>query len=280
VVGINIAFHLQANLIKIFREVKNLKRRSFLKLLGGVGALSFTGLTIGCDKKDSVDADAPDQFPKLSKLSGQKPEAVVDVKTGKVQVDGSILMRHSACLGCYSSCGNRVKIDKNTGKILRVYGNPYNPNNAEPHLSFEEPLAESYLAFSGYKDKGSINRGTLCGRGNATLESHYDPMRTLVPLKRTSGRGEGKWMPITWEEAVEETVEGGELFKDAGESTYVEGFRQVRDLDTLIDEKAPELGSKANQLVFFGGRGDGRTSFGNRFINAFGTLNSYSHGYS
>ncbi len=257
-----------------------MKRRTFLKMLGGIGALSFTGLTIGCSKKEPVDTDVPNEFPKLSQLPGQKPEAMIDLKTGNVEVEPSILMRHSACLGCYSSCGNRVKIDKNTGKILRVYGNPYNPNNAEPHLSFEEPLTESYLAFSSYKDKGSVHRGALCARGNATLEAHYDPMRILVPLKRTGSRGEGKWKPITWDEAVNETVEGGTLFKDIGEDTVIDGFKKVRDLETPIDPKAPELGPKANQLILFGGRGDGRASFAGRFANSFGTLNNFGHGYS
>ncbi len=255
-----------------------LARRTFLKIIGGIGAITATGLTIGCSKDEEV--DAPTDFPQPSSFGGKKPEARVDLKTGKVEIDEDILMRHSACLGCYSSCGNRVKIDKTTGKILKAYGNPYNPTNAEPHVSFTEPLTEGYLAFSGYKDKGNIHRGTLCARGNATLESHYDPMRILVPLKRTSGRGEGKWKPITWDEAVNETVEGGKLFKDIGENHDIEGFRQVRDLETLIDSKNPEYGPKANQLAGFGGRGDGRTAFGGRFYSAFGTPNNYSHGYS
>lgn len=259
-----------------------MKRRTFLKILGGVGAVTVTGLSVGCQKEaeEVVTPEAPKNFPEPSKFGGIKPEAKIDLATGKVEADKNILMRHSACLGCYSSCGNRVKIDKATGKILKVYGNPYNPNNAEPHLSFEEPLTESYLAFSSYKDKGSVHRGALCARGNATLEAHYDPMRILVPLKRTGSRGEGKWKPITWDEAVNETVEGGTLFKDIGEDTVIDGFKKVRDLETPIDPKAPELGPKANQLILFGGRGDGRASFAGRFANSFGTLNNFGHGYS
>lgn len=259
---------------------KGLKRRTFLKFMGGIGALTFTGLSIGCQKEEPASGDVPDEFPDIGQFPGQKPEAKIDSKTGDVEIEPSILMRHSACLGCYSSCGNRVKIDKETGKILRVYGNPYNPNNAEPHINFEEPLTESYLAFSTYKNKGHLNRGTLCARGNATLEAHYDPMRILVPLKRTSSRGEGQWKPITWDEAVNETVEGGKLFADIGEDMEIEGFRAVRDLETPIDPNSPEFGPKSNQLAYFGGRGDGRTSFAGRFTGAFGTVNNYSHGYS
>lgn len=257
-----------------------MKRRTFLKILGGVGAVTVTGLSIGCSKDDEVTTNAPEGFPESSKFGRIRPEAKIDLATGEVDVNKDIIMRHSACLGCYSSCGNRVKIDKATGKILKVYGNPYNPNNAEPHLSFEAPLTDGYLAYSSYKDMGNIHRGTLCARGNATLDSHHDPMRILVPLKRTGKRGEGKWKPITWDEAVNETVEGGKLFQEIGEDREIEGFRQVRDLETLIDEKNPDYGPKANQLAFFGGRGDGRTAFGGRFTNAFGTPNNYGHGYS
>ncbi len=254
-----------------------MKRRSFLKLLGSVGALTFTGTSIGCSKKEE---DVPTSFPDASEFRSKKPEAIIDTVTGDVQVEPSIIMRHSACLGCYTSCGNRVKIDKTTGKIVNIYGNPYNPNNAEPHLSMEEPLTAGYLAFSRYKDKGNSQRGTLCARGNSTLESHYDPMRITVPLKRTDKRGEGKWKPISWKELIDETVEGGKLFEDIGEDYVIDGFRKVRDTETPINPEMPNLGSISNQLVFNGGRGDGRSAFTGRFVGAFGSVNSYGHGYS
>ena len=252
-----------------------MKRRDFLKLSGVVvaGAAGGIGLT-----KLSY-ADQPPGFSG-GRSMGQELEAKVDLKTGKVDVNPDIVMRHSACLGCYSSCGNRVKIHKKTGQILRVAGNPYNPLNAEPHLPFTAGIEESYQAFSAYKDMGHKYRATLCARGNATLQAHYDPNRILTPLKRTGKRGEGKWKPITWEQAVSETTEGGALFKDAGVSGKIEGFRQIRDLKTPIDPGQPELGPKANQLVMIGGRGDGRTIFGSRFSSAFGTMNNASHGFS
>lgn len=259
-------------------DSRKIKRRTFLKGMGGLGVLTFTGLNIGCKKKEPN--EVPTDFPDVSKFPGQRPEAQIDLKTGEVKVDESIIMRHSACLGCYSSCGNRVKIDKATGKILRVYGNPYNPNNAGPHLAFDSPLSDAYLAFSQNGSMGHSNRGALCGRGNATLETHYDPMRIITPLKRVGKRGEGKWRPITWDEALTETVEGGQIFKEIGEDVTVEGFRQVRNLETLIDKNAPEFGAKSNQLVVFGGRGDGRGSLPGRFYSSFGTINNYGHGYS
>lgn len=250
-----------------------MKRREFFKVSAFLGAAAVTGLGIN---KLSF-ADEPPAFASVSG-SGKEVEARIDLETGEVAVNPNILMRHSACLGCYSSCGNRVKIDKRSGKILGVTGNPYNPQSAIA-LPYEAPLKDSYLAFSRYKDRGHAGRGTLCARGNATLDAHNDPFRILVPLKRTGKRGEGKWKPVTWEQAVQETVEGGELFKDLGEKS-VEGFRQVYDVKTPLDPSQPELGPKSNQLVMIGGRGDGRTAFGGRFSGAFGTVNNFSHGYS
>jgi anaerobic selenocysteine-containing dehydrogenase len=252
-----------------------LRRRDFLKMSGLVFAGAASGIGLG---RLSY-ADEPPGFPKNAG-GGQELEATVDLKTGAVKVNPAIAMRHSACLGCYSSCSNRVKVNQKTGQIMRVAGNPYSPLSAEPHLPYDAPLEQGYLAFSAYKGMGHKHRATLCARGNATLQAHYDPYRILVPLKRAGKRGEGKWQPITWEQAVKETVEGGQLFKEAGESAVIEGLRQVRDLVTPIDPRQPELGPKANQLVFIGGRGDGRTIFGSRFTAAYGTLNNASHGYS
>lgn len=250
-----------------------MKRREFLKISALVGGTAVTGLGI---TQLSV-AQEPPEFAPVSG-SGKEVEARIDLKTGQVEVNPNIVMRHSACLGCYSSCGNRVKIDKRSGKILRVSGNPYHPQCALA-LPYDSPLTEGYLAFSMYQDRGHRLRGTLCARGNATLDAHYDPYRILVPLKRTGKRGEGKWKPITWEEAVKETVDGGELFKDLGEKA-VEGFRQVYDAKAPLDPSQPELGPKSNQLVMIGGRGDGRTAFGARFSGVFGTINNFTHGYS
>ena len=252
-----------------------MKRRDFIKLSSVVVAGAASG--IGLSRLTY--ADQPPGFPK-NLSSGQELEAKVDAKSGQVEVNPDIVMRHSACLGCYSSCGNRVKINKKTGQMMRVAGNPYNPLNTEPHLAYEAPLEHGYLAFSSYQGMGHKHRATLCARGNATLQAHYDPYRILVPLKRTGKRGEGKWKPITWAQALQETVEGGQIFKDTGETKSIEGLRQVRDLITPIDPKQPELGPKANQFVFIGGRGDGRTIFSSRFTSAYGTLNNASHGYS
>ncbi|MGE4271259.1 MAG: twin-arginine translocation signal domain-containing protein [Desulfitobacterium sp.] len=252
-----------------------MKRREFLKLSAVAGTAAVAGLGLN---KLSL-AGEPQAFTPMTG-NGQELEARIDPKTGSVDPNPNIVMLNSGCLGCYTACGNRVKIDKRTGHITRLFGNPYNPNNTEGNLLVEAPLTDAYLAFSTFKDRGHSARSTLCGRGNATLQAHYDPDRIVVPLKRAGKRGEGKWKPITWEQAVQETVEGGALFADLGENTPIEGFRQVHDVTTPLDPDQPELGPKSNQLAMFGGRWDGRTIFGMRFAGAFGSRNYHTHAYT
>jgi len=253
-----------------------INRRRFLQSVAALGTLTTFGL--GMTRTVGKAKAASDKTWATVPSGAQPPEARIDAKTGEVTLNPDILIRHSVCLGCYADCGNRVKIDKRTGKISRVFGNPYHPVSAEPHLPFNASLEESYRAFSTFGNNGHKQRASLCTRGNSTFEAVYDPTRILTPLKRNGKRGEGKWKPITWEDALTETVEGGQLFKDLGDNTVIEGFRQVRDLKTPIDSKRPEMGPKANQLVWIGGHFDGRGAIMTRFTNAFGTVNNYGHG--
>ena len=253
-------------------------RRSFLKL-SAAGAMSAAALGFVPLKANQVKAEQADAAFTGSKRS-LPVEAAIDLTTGKVTPNPDILMQNSACLGCYASCGNRVKIDKKSGDILRVTGNPYNPMSTEPHLKMDAPLTDAYLAFSQFENRGNDQRGILCQRGNATLSAHKDPNRILVPLKRTGERGSGKWKPITWDELVNETVEGGKLFADIGDDREIEGFRAVHDTVTPLDPENPELGPKSFQVIEMGGRGDGRGAFTSRFMGAYGSINNYGHGYS
>lgn len=250
-----------------------LDRRDFLKASALIGATTLTGMGWG----ELLYAQTPPPFVPM-KNGGQELEARIDPVTGKLTINPEIYLRNSSCLGCYSSCGNRVKLNRKTGRIVSVGGNPYNPNNSQPHLPMDAPLRQAYLASGQYKDLGLTHRGTLCARGQGTLEAHYDPYRILFPLKRSGKRGSGKWQPVSWREVVEETVEGGSLFGAIGEPRRIEGLRSVRDDKTPLDSSQPELGPKSNQLAFIGGRGDGRTPFAFRFTGAYGTVNTYTHG--
>ena len=253
-----------------------MKRRTFLKLSALTVGASALGLGVtGCNKETDVSIDG---FPEMPETLGQGVEATVDLKSGEVKVNSNILVKSSVCMGCYSSCGVRAKIDKQTGRIMKLTGNPYHPKCAEPALPYDTTIKESYQAFSLHGDKGHTHRATICARGNSTFEQVYDPMRITTPLKRAGERGSGKWKPISWEQLIEETVEGGKIFADLGDNTVVEGFRKVYSQDELINPDAPEMGPKSNGLVWISGGSYGRINFAQRFVlNSFGSTNFYGH---
>ncbi|WP_270297544.1 hypothetical protein [Eggerthella sinensis] len=56
--------------------------------------------------------------------TGKPIEAKVDPKTGDVSVNEDVIVRYSGCVGCYQACGNRVKLDRKTGRVLGVGATP------------------------------------------------------------------------------------------------------------------------------------------------------------
>jgi anaerobic selenocysteine-containing dehydrogenase len=96
----------------------------------------------------------------------------------------------TVCFNCEASCGLLAYVDKETGKIRKFEGNPYNPGS----------------------------RGRTCAKGPATINQVDDPERILYPLKRTGKRGEGGWARTTWDEVLD-------AFAQAIRSAIVEGRR-------------------------------------------------------
>jgi thiosulfate reductase/polysulfide reductase chain A len=75
------------------------------------------------------------------------------------------------CEMCFWKCG--VNVYTVNGKIKKLEGNKTNPNNL----------------------------GHLCAKGNAGIQSTYDPDRVQYPMIRVGKRGEGKWKKVSWDEA-------------------------------------------------------------------------------
>ncbi|MEJ2588255.1 MAG: molybdopterin-dependent oxidoreductase [Deltaproteobacteria bacterium] len=55
--------------------------------------------------------------------------------------------------------------------------------------------------------EGFLNKGYTCYKGRVSHERLYHADRLRHPLKRTGGRGEGKWQRISWEDALDETAD-------------------------------------------------------------------------
>lgn len=83
----------------------------------------------------------------------------------------------SICNFCSSLCNVQVTTRKENGvkRVVKLEGNPHS----------------------------TLNRGKICARGQAGVRQVYDVDRIKSPLIRVEGskRGEGKFRPVSWEEA-------------------------------------------------------------------------------
>lgn len=81
--------------------------------------------------------------------------------------------RHSVCaLDCPDACALVLKIED--GRATRIQGTPGHP----------------------------VTQGFLCGKVARYLDREYSPQRLTTPLRRTGSKGEGRFEPISWDEAL------------------------------------------------------------------------------
>ena len=101
----------------------------------------------------------------------------------------------TSCFNCEAGCGLLTYIDKGTGEIRKIEGNPEHPGS----------------------------RGKNCAKGPATVNQIKDPQRIKHPLKRDGPRGSGKWQRVSWDEALDDIAgEMREAIRDdrGNEITY------------------------------------------------------------
>lgn len=99
---------------------------------------------------------------------------------------GEALWFATTCRQCPAGCGIVVRVSE--GRAKKIEGNPLHP----------------------------VNRGKLCARGQAGLQTLYHPERLSRPLVLSGPRGSGKYREISWEEAL---------------STLLDGLKRVRAED-------------------------------------------------
>lgn len=252
------------------------KRRSFLQKAAIGGGLTAFAAGFSTTAGRMVDHVLGKDEPK-QRLNGDSlaPEFSVNPVTGALSVNPDQQVSYTMCTGCTTFCSVRVRIDKKTGKVLRVAGNPYSPMSAEMPLPFPTPIRASFVSLTRHQEKGLAGRSTACGRGNAVLAQMDSPFRVLAPMKRVGPRGSGKWQPIPFDQLVREITEGGNLFGE-GE---IEGLRALRDLHTPIDPQQPQLGARVNQVGLMFSTNEGRLPFANRFFKqSYGSINTVGHG--
>ncbi|BCZ92418.1 hypothetical protein TthAA37_16070 [Thermus thermophilus] len=238
-----------------------LSRRELIKL----GVLSGSGVLLG--------EKAQELFGQVKAAEAKSP--------GFYPLNDPENQIYSVCLQCNTGCPIKVKVYE--GVAAKIDGSPYAPWTLYPHLPLSTPLEEAAKV-----------DGALCPKGQAGLQTVYDPYRIRKVLKRAGPRGSGKWKEIPFEQAVREIAEGGKLFAEIGDDRDYPGLKEVwalRDpkvmkamkarveaiwkekdpakkralvesfkeefkeyLHTLIDPDHPDLGPKNNQAVFAYGR--------------------------
>jgi tetrathionate reductase subunit A len=252
------------------------KRRQFLKsglAVGGVGAFAAGYATTTSHAVHGIiDGTAGKKTKHPHHGNSLTPEYKV-TENGKLINNPAQRVAPSMCFGCWTLCGLRVRVDNASDEILRISGNPYHPLSNEHQIPFNTPVKDAYIAMAG--EAGLEGRSTACARGNGMMEIRKSPYRITQPLKRVGNRGEGKWIPISYEQLLEEVVEGGDLFGEG----HVDGLRVIRDVKTPLDPLNPEYGPKANQLLMTNAGNEGRDDLFKRFaFNSYGTRNFGHHG--
>ncbi len=253
------------------------RRRMLLRggaVAGGLAAFAAGyGETVVKGAKGLVTGTSGTPTKSATRANALTPEFRIDPVTGQLTTQPGQVVSPSSCLGCWTQCGIRVRVDTGHNQILRVAGNPYHPLATTHHAPMETPVREVYAMLGG--DNGLEGRATSCARGSAMFEHQTAPHRVLQPLKRVGPRGSGQWKTIAFLDLVKEICEGGDLFGEG----HVDGLRAIRDVQTLIDPENPEYGSKANQLLVTDASNEGRTPLINRFARqSFGTVNVSNHG--
>jgi len=259
------------------------ERREFLRstaLLGGCGLLAGT------------------VAPVFSRLAHAQRMAELDKGEHKYLHNNPENTIYSTCLQCHTSCSLRCKVVD--GVLVKIDGSPICAQTRVHNLPYTGDLA-----------KAALVEGRICPKGQGGIETLYDPHRIIKVLKRKPGtpRGGGQWVTLDFNVAINEIVEGGDLFgegrvqglkeiyvlrdrsvakamaedvaKIKNRSMTVEEFKSkhAAQLNKLIDPEHPDLGPKNNQFVFLGGRiQHGRAELMKWFTaQSFGSLNHVEH---
>jgi tetrathionate reductase subunit A len=274
-------------------EGPSLTRRDLVKAVGAVGA-------IGAASAATVNVDTDD-------LWTDDTEHYVGDDYGEYGASDVI---HTTCGQCNTFCPIKVRLadDSGTGEysslVRKLAGNPYSflntqPFSQVPYDSDPEDVAMGDVAGSGAvdADRWSLSGGRICLKGQAGIQTAFDSYRVRKPMKRVGPRGSGEWKTISWEQAIEEIVEGDDdlghpglrdLWGYAPEDEVMDDWEAVQSgeldksafdekyEDVLIDTDHPDMGPKANQIVDVGG-------FRRNFIRTrlwhqgLGSINSVHH---
>ena len=105
---------------------------------------------------------------------------------------GQATWKPSVCPLCQAGCGLTVRAMRADADVVR-----------NGQAGVVQILAAKKL--EGSPDH-PVNRGGLCARGQAAIQTTYHPDRITQPLKRTGERGSGRYEAVSWDEAIAQVV--------------------------------------------------------------------------
>lgn len=188
---------------------RRIDRREFLKCGAFLGGSAFFMSQVA---QNSL-------FPRLAE-AGAVPSGL-EYPLGKAE---NIL--YSVCQQCNTQCGIKAKIVN--GVVVKIDGNPLDPWNMMPHLPYKTPVANTALVDAA-----------VCPKGQAGIQTSYDPYRVVKVLKRAGRRGSNRWITVPFSQAIKEIVDGGRLFAHVRgeEKRVVSGLKEIW---ALRDAKAAQ----------------------------------------
>ena len=107
-------------------------------------------------------------------------------------VPGQAVFKPSVCPLCSAGCGLTVRLMDADADVVR------NGKTGVVQILAAKKL-EGNPAYP-------VNRGGLCARGQAAIQTTYHPDRITQPLKRSGQRGDGRYTAISWDDAIAEVV--------------------------------------------------------------------------
>lgn len=104
---------------------------------------------------------------------GRRQLAKADARAAGWRQPGVETWATSVCRECPAACGVLVRLVD--GVPVKLEGNPKCP----------------------------VSRGRLCAKGQAAIETYFDPDRLTGPARRVGARGENHWEPLEWPAAID-----------------------------------------------------------------------------
>ena len=122
---------------------------------------------------------------------------------------------HTLCRACgHGGCGVHAVLDD--GKLVRIDGDKDHP----------------------------VSKGYICKKARAAIGLLDHPLRLRQPMKRAGARGEGKWDPISWDEALDTIAAKMAQFKqESGAESVVFGHGTGRDFQHYMYRLANLFGT-------------------------------------